>query len=269
MKKRFRWKFVFAGIVVLPFLMAGVNIMMSWFYNLSYKQLSAGAVSEHYQLNKIGMPGGVRDQDADSDIIDSMEVSDSTTYLKYTGQVFLDTVTLNFKVESFVDTSSHEGYDRDGRFYVNTIDAYGKVLSTVSVSKGASGKFMNSCILLKDIMLPFQPWLDHQQPIYLNFFSKKSFNSDCLNPLRGWGSVNGSSTCRFWEGEGYYNLVIDDEKLKFRLPTKSEGLLFSESFDFPADVMNFAVVPQRFRKRVNASFLVYDHELYMARKKQP
>ena len=273
MMKRTRILIAIAALIALPFMMAAVNIMMSWYYDLSYPQLSAGVVSKNYQLSKIRMPGIVVDHDANSNVIDSMYVSiDSAappTYIKYTGQVFLDTLSYNFKVESMVDTSSHEGYDRDGSFYINTINAYGKILSSVIVPKGSSGKYLKSCILLKDIMLPFQPWLDHDQPVYLNFFSKKSFNSRCFDPFRGFGSPNGSGTCSFWQGEGYYNIVLGDEKLKFKLPTESGALLFSTSFDFPTYVMNFAVVPERFRKHVNASFLVYQHHLYMARKKQP
>lgn len=273
MKKRSVWLSVIALILLIPFLILGANKLYSWYYDATYKELSKGVSSAHFKLNKINLPGKVGTQTANTNIVDSLYVDtlkldkdgnidslhpDPPTYLTYEGYVYLDTVQFNFIVEGTVE---------NGANHMVTLDSHGKTLSITKVINNNATEILKPCILLENIILPFQPWLDHKQPLYLKHFSKQKFDSGCFNPFRGLGNPNGSSPCYFWEGEGYYNMVIAGEVLKFKLPLASSALFFSDNIDFPTYAMYYSVVPERFRHTVNASFLIYDDDLFMARKK--
>lgn len=273
MKKHSKWLITIAFILLIPFLILGVNKIYSWYYDASYKELNQGVSSSHFKLNKINLPGKVVTQQANTAIVDTLHVDtlkldkngnndslhpDPPTYLTYNGHVYLDTVQFNFIVEDSVE---------NGASHMVTLDSHGKTLSSTKVINNNKNEILRACILLENMILPFQPWLDHKQPLYLNHFSKQKFDTSCFNPLRGFGNPNGSSPCYFWEGEGYYNIVIEDEVLKFKLPLASSALFFSDYTDFPSYSINFSVVPKRFRHQVNASFLIYDDGLFMASKK--
>lgn len=273
MKKRSKWLIAIALILLLPFLILGVNMIYSWYNDSTYKELSKGVSSSHFLLNKINLSGKVVTQEANTTVIDSLYVDtikldkkgnidslyrDPPTYITYNGHVYLDTVQLNFLVESSVE---NEGS------HIVTLTPHGKTLSMVKVVNHNEKEILRSCILLENMILPFQPWLDPKQPLYLAHFSKQKFDTSCFNPLRGMGSPNGSGPCYFWEGEGYYNMVIAEEVLKFKLPLVSSAIFFSNNDDFPSYTMDFSVVPERFRDKVNACFLIYDDDLFMARKK--
>jgi len=283
MKKRNKWLLGIGLLIAFPFIVAGVNQVVSLCYDLSYKKLGKYITSKNYTLQHIVLPGRPSTSEANSDMIDSLYVhplkldsngnvdtlnSDPPVYVKYSGQVYLDTIAYNFKIQSIEDSTTAEGNVQDGRSRMITFDTYGNILSMVEYPLFGNPELIKSCILLKDIILPFQPWQDHKQPIYLNHFSRDDFNSYCLNPLRGWGSSNGAGNCYYWSGEGYYNIRIGGETLKFKAPLQMNALVFPEDHEIEPYTLNFSVVPERFHKKLNAAFLVSHNQLYMTAKKK-
>jgi len=187
-------------------------------------------------------------------------------YIAYSGEVYLDTVQFVFRVETREDVVNQYHDHMEGKSHNITIDPYGKILANRTDLGSNTSNIFKNCILLENIIMPFQKWSDNQLPIHLSHFSREEFDSECLNPLRGWGSPNGAGTCYVYMGHAYMNINIGDEQLKFKLPCGSKGMLVT-AFDEYSLMMNFSQVPERFRSKVNAAFMVFDNYLYMARKK--
>ncbi|WP_442587273.1 hypothetical protein ACSBL2_14620 [Pedobacter sp. AW31-3R] len=249
---------------------------------MSYKNLGEDISSAHFKLERIDLPGRPGYREAKSSVIDSqhtdtlkllangevdMEHPDPPNYLNYSGQVYLDTVSFHFKVVAVEDSVTEGGDVQDGKSRLLTLNSKGTTISKVDFPGQENPELLSSCLLLEDVILPFQPWLDDSQPIYMSHFSRDKFNGHCLNPFRGFGNPNGAGNCYYWEGRGYYRIIIGGEKLKFKVPTSCNALIFTQDSDLEPFVFNFSVVPERFRKRINASFLIYGKQLYMASKK--
>ena len=285
MKKRKIILFALGLIVLIPVVVVGVNKIASIFYNANYQDIAKGAFSDHHQISRINLMGYISSHSADSKIIDTdssaMEVdtlvfnedgsvreplADKPHYVAYSGEVYLDTLQFIFKVETKEDVVNEYHDHMEGKSHFITIDPYGKILANRTDAENKPADIFKNCMLLENIILPFQKWSDNTQPIYLSHFSREDFDSECLNPLRGWGSPNGAGACYIYMGHAYMNVKIGDEQLKFKLPCGSKGMLVTV-FDEYSLMMNFSEVPERFRSKVNASFMVFNNDLYMARKK--
>ena len=285
MSKRKIIAFTVAIIVLIPVFVVCINKIASIFFNADYTDISEGAYSDHYQMGRINLVGFLSSHSADSKIIDTdssaMEVdtlvfnadgsprqpqSEKLHYVPYSGEVYLDTLQFVFKVETKEDVVNQYHDHMEGKSHFITFDRYGKILANRTDSNGNTTGIFRNCLLLENIIMPFQKWSDDKQPIYLGHFSREVFDSECLNPLRGWGSPNGAGTCYVYNGHAYMNIRIGDEQLKFKLPSGSKGILFT-AFDEYSLMMSFSQVPERFHSKVNASFMVFNNYLYMARLK--
>ncbi|MBB6273970.1 hypothetical protein HDF26_004443 [Pedobacter cryoconitis] len=271
MRRRTKILIGLAVIIVIPFLIVAANNLASLFYTRSCKSLDQGASSANYELKRVPLPGFIQSKNGNTNVVDSSSISIGTasqlpvSYVTYEGNVYLDTVQDVFKVETKSGGPQNEKYR--GQSHYITFNKKGKILSDTQTKKDSADLAKNG-LLLKDQILPFQPWLNQSKPIYIAHFSKDEFNSHCFNPLRGWGSPTGGSVCYFWSGRGFYNLVYNKEVLKFQAAVSSGAVLFSQDDDFSgAYLIKYSEVPERFRSRVEGAFLISEDKLYMVSRK--
>ncbi|TDO23111.1 hypothetical protein [Pedobacter duraquae] len=266
-------------LLAFPFLIILINKITTLYYNRSYQQIDQGVItSPHYQMIQIKLSGIPQELTGYTTEIDSMYVDtipttpvDSSTVHKidpksfktYGGHIYIDTVKRLLHMETREDSVDGKGGPTgDYKQHYLTLNLKGKIIADSVVLNPEKAHTYPNGYLVPDVLIPFQPWLDENQPIYIHHFAKQNFNSYCFNPLRGWGSPNGAGNCYFWDGTAFYVINFHKELLKFKLPCSSGAFLFSEDMDFSAD-MNYYPVPKSYQNIVNASFLVYKSQLYM------
>ncbi|WP_133574492.1 hypothetical protein [Pedobacter metabolipauper] len=274
MKKRYKLLILILGLWSSPYILAGINNIPDLYYIFFHGDINTGDSSKNHSLKRIHVPGLILNQIAYSKIIDSMYVDtikltkdgeidslhpDPPTYLTYEGRVYADTVNFTYKME----TEDGKGFEVDGgNKHLITLNKDGKVIADVINVNPDSAGLLKNCLLLEDVIKPFQNWEDKSGPVYMNHYSKYKFNSECLNPFRGFGSPNGASTCYFWEGTGYFTVVFHKEKLRFKIPVSNQAAFYTGDYDY-SDGINYYPVPDRFKSKLNAAFLVYDYRVYM------
>jgi hypothetical protein len=268
---------VVLSLVLLPFIILGVNRLTGVFYDRYYTAIDKVPSSAHYILTKVKTEGVLVEQTAFGTEIDSMWVDTipltktgqpdtsqkpAKVYKTYSGNIYLDTLNNTIKVETTVRLPAKKEYGQGvDQNYFYTINTKGKVIAAV-INKDST--LLKNCLLLKDEIRTFQPWPDSNQPVYLNHFTREEFSSDCLDPLRDWGNPTGNNLCYMWSGTGYYKLKFHNETLQFKLPCASKALFFSSPRDFMT-VLGYYQVPARFSHQFDVAFIVYDDTIYLAR----
>ncbi|MGM9475224.1 hypothetical protein ACS5PU_02295 [Pedobacter sp. GSP4] len=85
--------------------------------------------------------------------------------------------------------------------------------------------------MLGDRIRPFHHWKDPGQEIYLGHFKIGRFDFSSINPFQ-LGSINGGSLVYACYGTGYYDLKIQNEMLRFKLPVAKEQVFFTEKHSY-------------------------------------
>lgn len=257
-------------VVALPFVMLLANRIGNLFYNRSYTDVSNPVFSDNYTLVKVNVPPGEFSYNFSSriDITGEnrpMQEEDAEGYLCY------DTVKkqLLVQTEEYVSPKV-EGDSYDTRIHYVNIDMKGNVTADKNGLYLRDTTAYDHCVLLKNRVKTFHHWKDKKEEVSLRHFSMDDFNSHCLNPLRGIGNPTGGSNCYFWAGKGYYNIRMNGEDLKVKIPCRRGSMLFPDEYDYDTG-LSFYHLPAG-AQQPDVAFLVYTsrfspHALYIIKRK--
>jgi len=247
MKKRYQILIGLLILIAFPFIVVGINQVISSYYNRYFNTVEAGVSSAHYTLKKVAVTGSFEYHPGET----KRSTNDTVLTEGIDGYLYFDTLQNVVKVEYKNYASSLED---DNPAHMVTIDLTGKVLQDLIIKNTEYEQLRKNCIILKDEMKPFQKWTDPAQVIYLKHFHLDDFNSFKLfNPLSGMGG-NGGTPYHWWDGEAFYALKQGNEVLKFKLPCQSAAMLFPGDFDYDTGV-NYYRLPAQYKTDV--AFLVY------------
>ncbi|QEH41826.1 hypothetical protein [Chitinophaga sp. XS-30] len=255
MKRSRKAMIIILVIISIPFLLLLVNYLFSRYYDKTYAVIDEGAVSEHYSIGKINVPGRKFEYHFSSS---------NPAGGEHDGYLYYDTLHKRaiLQTEEY-RPSSGDSVSRSVLTHYLRIDADGNVSGQ---EEEGDSPFANA-VVLKNELIPFQKWSDATQKVHLQHFGKRKFNFECLNPFSGMGNPTGGSPCYFWDGYGYYNIVFNNETLKVKIPCES-GSIF-----FPADHAYRTGLYYYERPEDDIAFLVYaknhaQHQLFMIKRKK-
>lgn len=76
-------------------------------------------------------------------------------------------------------------------------------------------------VILKNEITNFYDWNNQNSTFFVEHFEKQKFIWSSLNPMRGYGSPNGSSVDWYWEGTAYLKLRMNENFINFKTETVS------------------------------------------------
>ncbi|SEW51071.1 hypothetical protein [Chitinophaga arvensicola] len=257
-------------VVALPFVVLLVNKLISLSYNRSFKDIRETVSSDNYTLVKVKVPGNTFQYTFASRFAPEgdprLEEKDPAE-----GYLCYDVVKkqLVMETEEYV-LSEEEGGSPDRLVHFVNIDLDGNITADKKGLYLQDSTAFQHAIVLKDHIKTFHHWNDKNEEVSLRHFSMDNFNSNCLNPLRGFGNPNGSGVCYAWSGTGYYVIRMNNELLKVKIPCRREGILIPEEYEYNTG-LSFYKLPAD-ANQPDVAFLVYTprfqpNELYILKKK--
>jgi len=133
------------------------------------------------------------------------------------GHIYFDTIKRNFwiKTNERIDT-------KDGHLPYNysewlNYDFQGNII----LKKGEYEFKKSPGIILKNEITNFYNWKNQNSTFFVEYFNEQDFQWRSLNPLRNFGSPNGSSVDWYWKGTAYLKLIMSENDINFKLETMS------------------------------------------------
>jgi|GEM_PF-2484074 len=241
-----------------------VNKLRSRSLNKQYVLLGQNVHSQHYVIEEFKVTGKTfMLQSYDNLHPDALQESDALSYLRY--DKVLKQIIL--KTEEYVRDPSG-ALSNDHRIHLYNFDLDGKMVSHDSAMYRLNRDEHNT-ILLKDYIAPFQKWKNENEEIYLKHFSMDDLSLSCLNPFT-IGGINGSSPCYVWEGDGYFDLHVANDTLRFKSPAGKVDIFFTEKHSYGTD-LRYYKLPAALHLKTPA-FLLYtpsyeQHRLFIIKPK--
>lgn len=241
-----------------------VNKLRSRSLNKQYALLDEHAHSQHFIIEEFKVTGkSFLLQAYDNIHPDPLQESDALSYLRYDKvlkQIILQTE------EHVPDPSGAPVNNR--RIHLYNFDLDGIMVSHDSAMYHLNRDERNT-ILLKDHIAPFKKWKNENEEIYLRHFSLDDLSLSCLNPF-SIGGINGSSPCYVWDGNGYFDLRIAQDTLKFKWPVGKEDIFFTEKHSYGTNLAYYKL-PAKLGFKTPA-FLLYtppheQHRLFIIKPK--
>lgn len=255
-------------IVVVPLI---VNRIYSAILDKDYPELTNFPGDKGYVLKKIPLKGKLEFQHTDSSA-------------DYTGFIYMDTVTLNFKVVTKTYAGSHDNYetayitfDKSGKIletdsYIpkqtdstyqvdrETINGNGEVIRKEKSVKTEAVNHLQNCILLNGVLPPWPKWKNRSSPVYINHFSKRELNLSELNPIR-FGGINGGAKTSVWYGFAYCDVQFLGKIVKVKIPFGYDSLLLNTN-EYYAQ-LQYYTLPDAFIKSMPIRFIKLDNDVYV------
>ena len=255
--------------IVIPLL---INRMLAARLNGSYADLSIFSRGVGYTVTKLPIQGRLE-----------FETNDSSA--DYVSSIYMDTLSLNFKVITKVYTGAHDDFEtiyitfnQDGKILekdryipIQTDTAYqinrekqdgkGNITLLANDVKDDVNHMLN-CKLLDGVLPPWPKWKQRSSPIYINHFAMEHFHPSELNPFH-IGGINGNGTTSIWSGTAYCDLRFMDRLVKLKIPFGYNSLV-SFTNDYYADLQYYRL-PKAFERKIPVRFLQLENDIYMIR----
>ncbi|MCV9928239.1 hypothetical protein OIU83_11270, partial [Flavobacterium sp. LS1R49] len=133
------------------------------------------------------------------------------------GHIYFDTIKRNFWIKTFERIDPKDGHLLYDYIEWLNYDFHGNIIQ----KKGEYELKKSPGIILKDEITNFYDWRNQNSTFFVEYFYEQNFQWRSLNPLRNFGSPNGSSIDWYWKGIAYLKLIMIENDINFKIETMS------------------------------------------------